>query len=190
VAILDWDVHHGNGTQDIFWDDDRVMYASIHQYGPDPGTGLMTYPGTGWVQETGTGGTIINVPLPAGGGEDAYSRALDELVVPAIRGFGPELLLVSAGFDAHARDPLVSMELSAGAYYRFAERLRGIGRGCVLVLEGGYDLEALAWSAGATVSSLLGLAQPAGLPAGEERAGVGEPRAHDWVDAAIEAHRP
>ena len=112
VAILDWDVHHGNGTQAIFWDDPSVLYVSLHQW--------PFYPGTGGPDETNA--TTVNVPLRAGSGNEEYLRAFDEVVAPAIRGFEPELLLVSAGFDAHADDPMALMELTGHGFRELARR--------------------------------------------------------------------
>ena len=179
VAVVDWDAHHGNGTQDIFWADPRVLYVSLHQF--------PWYPGTGDATERGGGpgsGTTVNVPLPAGAAEDAYGRAMDEIVEPAVRGFAPDLVLVSAGYDAHRLDPLCMMRLTAGAFFRFAQRVAAWGAGPVCVLEGGYDLEALAWSVGATVSALLGEDEPLGIPAAELGAIAGTPDALEWVRRA------
>jgi acetoin utilization deacetylase AcuC-like enzyme len=180
VLILDWDAHHGNGTQDIFWSDPDVLYVSLHQY--------PWYPGTGDVTEAGEGageGTTLNIPLPAGAAEDAYARAMDELVLPEAERFGPDLVLVSAGYDAHARDPLCMMRLTAGAFFRFTRQLQSMGAAPVCVLEGGYDTDALAWSAAATLSALLGDDEPAGVPAPELEALPGEAAAQRWVDRAL-----
>jgi acetoin utilization deacetylase AcuC-like enzyme len=180
VVILDWDVHHGNGTQDIFWSDPSVLYMSLHQY--------PWYPGTGDATERGEGegeGTTLNVPLPAGSAEDVYDRAFNEVIEPAVSSFGPDLVMVSAGFDAHHADPLASMRLSAGAFYRFTRRVATWGRGPVCVLEGGYDLEGLAWSVGATVSGLLGLDEPVGVPWAELGPLLGAPEAHQWLDRVV-----
>src|SRR5262249_14242681 len=106
VAILDWDVHHGNGTQDIFWDDPSVLYVSLHQWPFYPGTGG---PGEG-------NDTTLNVPLESGSGNDVYLRTFDEIVAPAIDAFTPDLLLVSAGFDAHVDDPLATMEVTGAGF--------------------------------------------------------------------------
>ncbi len=133
VAILDWDVHHGNGTQDIFWNDPTVLYVSIHEWPFYPGTGR---PGEG-------NETTVNVPLPAGSGNEEYVRAFEEIVEPAVRGFEPELLLVSAGFDAHVDDPLASMEVTGLGFRDLARRCRGLAPQCAAVLEGGYNLETL-----------------------------------------------
>jgi acetoin utilization deacetylase AcuC-like enzyme len=153
VLIVDYDAHHGNGTQDVFWDDDRVAYVSLHQW--------PLYPGTGALAETGgpaAVGTTVNVPLPAGATGDIYLRAVDELVVPIAEAFRPTWLLLSAGFDAHRADPLTGLGLSAGDYGPLTMRLAALvpaGR-VVAFLEGGYDLDALAASAAACVGGLAG----------------------------------
>jgi acetoin utilization deacetylase AcuC-like enzyme len=177
VAIVDWDAHHGNGTQDIFWSDPDVLYVSLHQY--------PWYPGTGDVTERGEDeafGTTLNVPLPAGTAEDAYERALREVVEPAIASFAPDLVFISAGFDAHHADPLCMMRLAAGAYFRFTKLVSSWGRGPVCVLEGGYDLEGLARSAAAMVSALLELDEPVGV----EGAELGRLHGTHEADARIE----
>ncbi len=156
VAIIDIDVHHGNGTQDIFYDDPRVLYFSTHQFPHYPGTGHWTEIGAG----DGEGATI-NVPLPPGSGDDTYRPGYNEICAPAVRRFRPQLIFVSAGFDAHFADPLASILLSARGYYEIASLIRGLaeelceGR-LVYALEGGYDLTAIAWSARACVDTLLG----------------------------------
>jgi len=154
VLVLDWDVHHGNGTQDLFWDDPRVMYVSTHEW--------PAYPGTGRPQDTGgpgAAGLTINVPLPPGATGDVALRALDEVVEPALSGFGPTWVLVSAGFDAHRSDPLAGLSWSAGDYVDLTTRVMGwVPRGRVVAfLEGGYDLDALAVSAAAMVATLGGV---------------------------------
>jgi acetoin utilization deacetylase AcuC-like enzyme len=129
VAIVDWDVHHGNGTQEIFWDDDSVFFASIHQWPFYPGSGG---PGAG-------NETTVNVPLPGGSRDEDYLRALDEVVAPAVRAFEPELVLVSAGFDAHVTDPLAGMRVTADGFRELARRSAALGPRVAAVLEGGYD---------------------------------------------------
>ncbi len=179
VLILDWDAHHGNGTQDIFWQDGDVLYVSLHQY--------PWYPGTGDVTETGEGaggGTTMNVALPAGTGEDTYRRALEDLVLPEAERFSPDLVCVSAGYDAHERDPLCMMRLRAGAFFRFTRMIGALGRGPVVVLEGGYDLDALRWSAAATVSALIGESAPVGVPDEELEVTIGSADADRWVERA------
>ena len=142
VAIFDWDVHHGNGTQEIFYDREDVFYASIHEQG--------LFPGTGEMMETGDGagdGTTLNVPLSAGHGDADYMALLDELIGPAIAAFDPDLLLISAGFDAHRHDPISRMRLSTDGYGLLTDRVRTLGADCdaalAFVLEGGYGLETL-----------------------------------------------
>jgi acetoin utilization deacetylase AcuC-like enzyme len=129
VAIVDWDVHHGNGTQDTFWEDDSVFFASLHQWPFYPGTG-----GPGEENET-----TLNVPLPAGCGDEEYLSAFDDRVAPAVRAFEPELLLVSAGFDAHVDDPLAGMRVTAAGFGELARRCRALAPRLAAVLEGGYD---------------------------------------------------
>lgn len=160
VAIVDWDVHHGNGTQAVFWEDPSVLFVSLHQY--------PFYPGSGSRQEEGEGpgqGTTINIPLPAGTGEDVYLAAFDEVVIPALHAFAPDLILVSAGYDAHADDPLAQMRLRTESFAAMAERLRSAadklcGGRLVLVLEGGYNLNALGDSVVATIEALDRPASP------------------------------
>jgi acetoin utilization deacetylase AcuC-like enzyme len=156
VLIVDWDVHHGNGTQDIFWDDSRVLYVSTHQSPAYPGTGKAT--DTGGVNARGL---TVNVPLPPGSAGDAALAAFDEIVDPVIETFDPTWVLISAGFDAHRADPLADLVWSAGDYAALARRISGYapqpGR-VVAFLEGGYDLRALSLSAGATVAALAGSA--------------------------------
>lgn len=143
VAILDWDVHHGNGTQDIFYDRGDVLYASIHEDG--------LYPATGELGETGDGpgdGTTVNLPLAAGADDDDYRYAVDEAVAPALERFAPDLVVVSAGFDAHRHDPISRMRVSSEGYAVLTDRIRsvadGIGAAVAYVLEGGYGLDTLA----------------------------------------------
>jgi acetoin utilization deacetylase AcuC-like enzyme len=133
VAILDWDVHHGNGTQAIFWDDPSVLYVSLHQW--------PFYPGTGGPEEQNE--TTVNIPLPAGCGDGEYASAFEETVEPAVRRFGPDLVLVSAGFDAHVDDPLAGMAVSEDGFRELARRSAVLGPRAAAVLEGGYNLRAL-----------------------------------------------
>lgn len=167
VLIADFDVHHGNGTQDIFYDEPRVFYFSSHQY--------PHYPGTGSAGERGVGeaiGTTLNAPLPAYAGDEEYLQVYREKLVPAARQYKPEMILVSAGYDAHWADPLSAMQLTVGGFAEIAKILKGLadelcqGR-MVLSLEGGYHLQALAHSVRATFEVLLGLpvsADPLGKP--------------------------
>ena len=154
VLVLDWDVHHGNGTQEIFWDDPAVMYVSIHEWPAYPGTGRATETGG-----PGAPGLTVNVPLPAGATGDVALRAFDEVVSPAVAGFSPTWVLISAGFDAHRNDPLADLAWSAADYADLTSRAVSLApvRGRVVAfLEGGYDLQSLANSVGATVATLAG----------------------------------
>ncbi len=153
VLVLDWDAHHGSGTQDLFYNESELLFVSLHQF--------PFYPGSGSVEENGLGlgrGTTINIPLPAGTAGDAYRLAFDEVVLPAAEAFSPTWVLVSCGFDAHRDDPLTDLGLSAGDFADLTRRVVQLGHPGrrVLFLEGGYDLEALALSAGATVAALVG----------------------------------
>jgi acetoin utilization deacetylase AcuC-like enzyme len=155
IAILDWDVHHGDGTQAIFDADPDLCYASTHQ--------MPLYPGSGDSAQRGTGaglGSKHNAPLPPGSGDPAFTHAWLTSLLPAVQAFRPEAILVSAGYDAHRSDPLAQLEVTAAGYRSVAEaagRLaRAVGlRGVALTLEGGYDLDALRECAGATVAGLL-----------------------------------
>jgi acetoin utilization deacetylase AcuC-like enzyme len=154
VMIIDWDVHHGNGTQDAFYDTDRVLFVSLHQ--------SPLYPGSGAASERGEGqgsGYTLNVPLRAGGGDEVYRTIFDEVVVPAATAYQPELVLISAGFDAHTADPLANMRLTEAGFAEMAHRVRTIaethaGGRLVAILEGGYDPPALARSVAATLAVL------------------------------------
>ena len=152
VAVIDWDVHHGNGTQNMFYERPDVMYVSTHE--------APLYPGTGHLMERGRGagsGANLNVPFPAGTSGDAFRAAYDEVVLPELERFAPDWLLISAGFDAHRADPLASLELTAGDYADLTERLMSMvpGGRVVVVLEGGYDLDAITMGTGATLATLL-----------------------------------
>ncbi len=156
VAIVDIDVHHGNGTQDAFYDEPAVLYVSTHQY--------PFYPGTGRASETGAGaaeGANVNIPLPAGCGDGEYRAVFETIVEPVVRRFRPEFIIVSCGFDAHFADPEAHMALSVDGYGELATRLKALaeelcdGR-LVFVLEGGYDLTALAWGVRRVLEVLLG----------------------------------
>lgn len=151
VAIVDFDVHHGNGTQDIFYEDGSVLFASTHQ--------MPLYPGTGALNETGAG-NIFNAPLRDGDGSEAFKAAFRERVLPAIDGFRPDFVLISAGFDAHYRDPLAGLELTADDFDWATGKLMDLAQKhaqnrLVSLLEGGYDLQGLAESAGAHVNRLM-----------------------------------
>jgi len=183
VLVVDWDVHHGNGTQEIFWDDPRVLFVSTHQY--------PAYPGTGRADETGGAhalGLTMNFPLPPGATGDVALAGLDDVVAPAVEQFAPAWVLVSAGFDAHRADPLADLAWSAGDYGLLAARVREYaptdGR-VIAFLEGGYDLDALRASASAT-ASVLAAAGTAGAAA--ERPTSGGP-GREVVDRTRRAHR-
>jgi acetoin utilization deacetylase AcuC-like enzyme len=153
VLVVDFDAHHGNGTQDIFLADPRVLYVSFHEW--------PLYPGTGRHDEIGVGdgvGTTLNIPLPAGATGDHYLAGLDRVVAPVAAAFAPDWVLISAGFDAHRADPLTGLGLSAGDYPLITARILAMappGRG-ITFLEGGYDLDALRDSVAATLPVLLG----------------------------------
>ncbi len=141
VAILDWDVHHGNGTQEMFWRDDRVLFVSVHQF--------PFYPGSGAPEEIGEGPGryhTINVGLPAGSGPEAYGEVFRRVVRPALNAAAPDVLFISAGFDAHAADPLAGQQLDAATYGAFTSVLQDDHGALGILLEGGYDLDALSAS--------------------------------------------
>ena len=154
VAIVDWDVHHGNGTQALLDADPGVLYLSLHQF--------PFYPMTGRFDDVGEGdgeGTMVNVPLPAGGAGDVYAAAFDQLLIPIITQFDPDWLFVSAGFDAHADDPLAEMRLASIDYHGFARRLAGVvpANRIITFLEGGYSLSAITASVSSALRGFLGL---------------------------------
>jgi len=154
IAIVDYDAHHGNGTQAVFLDDGRVAYLSTHQWG--------IYPGTGWFEEAPHARKrIVNVPLPDGSGDDTYQRIANEIFTPFIRYFKPELIFVSAGFDAHWNDPITSLGLSTAGFYLLSKKLVELAdEHCngkiIFVLEGGYDALNVANGAAAVFSALTG----------------------------------
>ena len=153
VAIVDWDVHHGNGTQDIFYDDPRVLYVSTHE--------SPLYPGTGLASETGGANapnSNLNLPFPAGTRGDVYRQAFDDVIAPIVAMHEPDWLFISAGFDGHRNDPLAGLELTSGDFADFAVRLQALvpRRRTVVVLEGGYDFDALSMSTGATLAAMAG----------------------------------
>ena len=154
VLILDWDVHHGNGTQEIFYESPEVLYMSTHQY--------PFYPGTGWLDQIGSGagaGFTVNAPMPASFGDDEYLRIFDQLLLPIARQFKPEFVLISAGFDCHYRDPLGGMRITDGGFIAMTRRLQRLADECcegrmAAALEGGYDLQALAQCGRAVIDEL------------------------------------
>lgn len=174
IAIIDFDVHHGNGTQDIFYEDNSVQFFSIHMFGS------YFYPGSGRSSEDGLSqgtGYTINVPLPPGVGDAGYARVIEEIVEPLTTQFAPELILVSAGFDAHWRDPLAEMKLSVSGYADIAQRLVALAdRVCdgrmVAILEGGYDIAVLGYGVLNLIYAMLkdgAVVDPIGQAAGQER---------------------
>ena len=173
IAIVDFDVHHGNGTEEAFREDPRVLYVSLHQY--------PFYPGTGHWRQKGAGdgdGTCLNIPLPPQTGDSGYMQAFTRLVEPAVRRFSPEVILVSAGYDAHWADPYAWMLLSLSGYRNIADSLVKLshelcGAGPVFALEGGYDLSVLSHGVATTFSAMLALPyeDPMG-PAREPEPGV------------------
>ena len=160
VLIVDWDAHHGNGTQETFYEDSEVLYISLHQY--------PHYPGTGWIDETGKGkgeGYTVNLPFPAGTGEADYLEAFRRVIIPAAEKFQPGLVMVSAGYDSHVGDLLCSMRLTDSSYRKMTDELVAFARGCcngrlILTLEGGYNLNAEARSIVQTVAGLAGVDIP------------------------------
>jgi acetoin utilization deacetylase AcuC-like enzyme len=152
IAVVDFDVHHGNGTQHIFWDDKDAMYCSTHE--------MPLFPGTGAINERGEHDQIVNAPLRAGDGGAAFREAFDIALLPRLEGFRPDLIIVSAGFDAHRLDPLGHLNLVEADFAWATRRLMEIaGRACkgriVSLLEGGYDLDGLARSVAAHVGALM-----------------------------------
>ena len=152
AAVVDFDVHHGNGSQDIFWSDKTVMYGSTHQ--------MPLYPGTGAKGERGEHNTVVNAPLRPGDGGDQFRAAFEHVILPRLRDFRPDLVVISAGFDAHMRDPLANLNLLEADFDWATRKLMEVahmsaGGRVVSVLEGGYDLQGLAGSAAAHVAALM-----------------------------------
>lgn len=175
VAIIDFDAHHGNGTQDAFFDREDVLFVSTHEY--------PQYPGTGALGERGRGegeGRTLNFPMPSGATGDVYLRAFDEVIEPALEGFGADWILISAGFDAHRADPLTNLGLTSGDYAALTTRIASHAQNgrVIAFLEGGYDLDALGLSTAACVGALLGESYS------PEAQSNGGPGAH-VIDAAL-----
>jgi acetoin utilization deacetylase AcuC-like enzyme len=152
AAIVDFDVHHGNGSQEIFWSDKTVMYCSTHQ--------MPLFPGTGAVGETGEHNTIVNAPLRPGDGGAAFRAAFETRILPRLAEFRPELVIISAGFDAHMRDPLANINLAEADFIWATQKIMELADSCaggrvVSLLEGGYDLQALGNSVAAHVATLM-----------------------------------
>jgi len=152
AAVVDFDVHHGNGSQEIFWEDKSVMYCSTHQ--------MPLFPGTGAADEAGEHGTVVNAPLRPGDGGAAFRAAFEDKILPRLRDFRPELIIISAGFDAHIRDPLANLNLVEGDFAWVTQKIMDVADRCadgrvVSLLEGGYDLEGLGNSVAAHVMALM-----------------------------------
>ena len=186
VLIFDFDVHHGNGTQDLFYNDPSVLFVSTHQD--------HLYPNSGALEETGAAagaGCTINLPLPAGAGDTALLQAVERVLRPAALRFAPDVLLVSAGFDAHWRDPLASLQMTCSGYHQLAASLQALahdvcGGRLAFLLEGGYDVPALSSSVANVFRALLG--QPAHDPFGTATASAPEPDCSSLFNAARELH--
>jgi acetoin utilization deacetylase AcuC-like enzyme len=185
VAIVDYDVHHGNGTQECFYDDGRILFCSTHAW--------PLYPGSGAIQEAGAEsgyGTTLNLPLPHRTGDQGFSRCYDELLLPAIRAFSPQIILVSAGYDAHWADPLGPLALSVAGYAALTQRLVALAdEGCagriVLTLEGGYNLQALGACVVAALRVLMGR-EPSADPLGA--ADIPEPSVSALIERVRRTH--
>ncbi len=186
VAIVDYDVHHGNGTQDIFYNDPQVLFCSTHAF--------PFYPGTGAARDMGMGdarGTTLNVPLPMGTGDSGYERVFDQVIVPALHAYQPDMLLVSAGYDAHWSDPLGPMTVTVAGFAQMTHKLLQVaddlcaGR-LVLVLEGGYNLDGLAHSVAAALAVLLGDAPATSDPLGH--VSNNEPDISGIIEQLISTH--
>lgn len=177
VAIIDFDAHHGNGTQDAFFDREDVLFISFHEY--------PQYPGTGSLGERGTGmgvGRTINFPMPSGTTGDVYLRAFDQIVEPTLEAFGADWILISAGFDAHRADPLTNLGLTSGDYAALSARIVATSKPGrrIAFLEGGYDLDALGDSAAACVGALLGEHHS---PEAQTNGGPGNHIVDAWIDS-------
>ncbi|MFH1031242.1 MAG: histone deacetylase [Chloroflexota bacterium] len=188
ILIIDFDVHHGNGTQGAFYDDPRVLYISTHQY--------PFYPGTGTTEETGVGegrGTNINIPLPMGCGDAEYTAVFEQIIVPAARRFKPQLIMVSAGYDPHWSDQIGAMQVTVKGFARMTEIIRELAEElcsnrAVFALEGGYNLQALAYSVKATFETLLGN-KKIDDPLGQPRRKTAAPDITSLVREIKEIHR-
>jgi acetoin utilization deacetylase AcuC-like enzyme len=183
VLILDWDVHHGNGTNAIFHESRQVLFISIHQW--------PFYPGTGALRDAGSGDAVgfsINLPVPAGSGESTWLSLVEHLAIPAAREFGPDLLLVSAGYDAHREDPIADCRLLTTSFEEMARRVRALadelGVPAGAVLEGGYDLAALASSVIATMEALGDGGEPRSVEADELTRAAAEQVSRYWPVSA------
>jgi acetoin utilization deacetylase AcuC-like enzyme len=175
VLIVDWDVHHGNGTNAVFHESRDVLFASIHQYPFYPGTGALTDVGSGEGE-----GYSLNLPVPAGTGEDVFLSLVEHVVLPAARAFAPDLALISAGFDAHRDDPVGGCSLETSSYAELTRQVLSLGVPVGAVLEGGYDLDALAGSTVATMEALAEGGEPGAHPREEIAARAAEALGRWW----------
>lgn len=188
VLIVDWDLHHGNGTEGIFYARRDVLFMSVHQ--------SPCYPGTGWFTDTGRGegeGYTVNLPFAPGAGDEAFEAAFTRLLLPIAREYAPELVLISSGHDAHFADPLGSMQLTAGGYRRLAAHLAELARATaggriIAVMEGGYNGAALGWSLLAVLDALGGLGFERGDVEGAPPPGAGLAAAHRRIEQVIATH--
>ncbi|MFN7699918.1 MAG: histone deacetylase [Deltaproteobacteria bacterium] len=185
VAIVDWDAHHGNGTQEIFWSDPDVLFVSLHQW--------PLYPGTGAPAEIGGGGALgrtVNLAMPPGSGRPEYERAFHRAVLPLLEEHAPDVVLLSAGYDGHARDPLAELRLDESAYHALTREIAALaarrGAGLGVVLEGGYDLDALENSLHATLCLLAG--ERFETPRGDRGASAAADQSVDRTIAALAPH--
>ncbi|MBZ0112284.1 MAG: histone deacetylase, partial [Thermoanaerobaculia bacterium] len=178
IAIVDWDVHHGNGTENVLWDRDDLLFVSLHQ--------SPLYPGTGATVDVGEGpgaGWTLNLPMPAGTGDGDFVTLFDEIVIPLLTRVDPDLVIVSAGYDAHCRDPLAGLELTGAGFGWMTQRLRSLQRPVAAVLEGGYDLVGLEEGVAATLDAFAGLYPDGEIP-------MPSPSAGKLVDRARGVLRP
>jgi acetoin utilization deacetylase AcuC-like enzyme len=187
ILIIDFDVHHGNGTQEIFYERSEVMYISTHEY--------PFYPGSGSVEETGRGtarGTTVNIPLPAGCGDSEYIQVFEQIIIPAAQRFKPQLILVSAGYDAHWAEEIALMQVSVSGFREMVKIIQGLADELcsghlVFCLEGGYNLSALAASVKATFDVLLGNTTTDN-PLGQPTHGSKAPKIDSLIRAIKEVH--
>jgi len=184
ILIIDWDAHHGNGIQDIFYDSPQVLYISLHQHPLYPGTGALTEIG-----RAGGEGYNVNIPLPPGSGNAIFLEAFKKIVVPVAKGFNPELILVAAGYDSHFADPLTMLNLSTSGYVRMTEEIFSLmdtsNRKIIFSLEGGYNLEALSYSVLMTINTLAGDTEEISDPFGYPKSGVSFEEKKKTIAAAI-----
>lgn len=185
ILIVDWDAHHGNGLQDIFYDSSDVLYVSLHQY--------PLYPGTGSIEEVGRRegeGYTVNIPLPAGSGDELFLQAFAKIILPLAVEFEPQLIMVAAGYDGHFADPLASLNLTALGYARMTEEILSLasmsGNKVIISLEGGYDLTALSYSVLATINQLVGIKEEIADPFGGFTGSAGPSQASE-VNKALDA---